>query len=77
MNDPRCDLLLGPEKRQCLNQAAGFMLYPRRIALCDDHRLDLESQAEGITEPWEPLHPAPMQQAIERRVELAREGYFG
>lgn len=84
MNDPRCELMSGPDGRQCLNQAAGFWLIgdppSRRVALCEDDRTALDEQGDGrepITKDWEPLHPDPVRFATERRLAHMAAGYFG
>ena len=79
MNEPRCDSKSGPDGGRCLNQASGYwLLHSRRIALCDDDRRELADQGLTIRwDEWEPLHPHPVQAAIDRRVELMRQGAFG
>ena len=82
MNEPRCESMSRPDGGQCRNQAAGHWPIQgtkRVIPLCDDCRLSLDEQGKGrtIVEPWEPLHPDPVQSAIARRLELMRQGAFG
>lgn len=79
MNEPRCELLSAPDGGRCHNQASGtwWATPPRPVLLCDDCRRGLEDQPAGITEPWEPLHPHPVQAAIERRLAATAAGYFG
>jgi hypothetical protein len=75
-NAPRCDIGRDP---RCRNQAAGWWVLPvGRIALCEDDKLDLADQGVSIgAHEWKPLHPDPVQFAIDRRLSAMAAGYFG